>query len=76
MRGWRHGADDAGTGPVPREPGERVYVRPAIPESAYRSPDGSLRHMKAGRETPAPSSCGANSLPDGSLWPRRRGGTL
>ncbi len=36
------GADDAGTGAVPPGPGERVYVRPAIPESIYRSPGGTL----------------------------------
>lgn len=35
------GKDSEGRGPVPPGPGEPRYVRPAIPESIYRSPDGN-----------------------------------
>ena len=36
------GADDPGRVPAPPGPGDRDYVRPAMPESSYRSPDGTL----------------------------------
>jgi hypothetical protein len=60
------GADDAGTVPVPPGPGEREYVRPAMPESIYRSPDGTLIPYghRWGDEGPATDSYSVISHPE------------
>jgi hypothetical protein len=62
----------AGTGPFPPAPGERVYVRPAIPESIYRSPGGSLIPYghRWDEDGPAPDSYSVMSHPERFAGPR------
>jgi hypothetical protein len=59
-------ADDPGTVPVPPGPGDRDYVRPAMPESSYRSADRTLIPYghRWGDEGPATDSYSVISHPE------------